>query len=147
MTDLAAPAADLAAAHALLAGNAFAGLLRITLQVDGAGLYLAAPVSGDAVGNSMLGAAHGGVLVTLLELAGECVLLGHGHGPVRVVDSTCDYLRPAVGPVLHARAQVQRVGRRVASAALVCWADDPARPVAAGRANYRLGGVDAPGRR
>lgn len=135
----------LARAGAWLAANPFAVLLGLEARVDDAGgLTCVLPMRAEVIGNFRIGAAHGGALVMLLETAGELELCARGLVCTQVIDSSVDYLRPATGAALHARAVLVRQGRRVANLRMTAWSDDPSRPVVSGQANYRLaapGGV------
>jgi uncharacterized protein (TIGR00369 family) len=46
------------------------------------------------------------------------------------------FLRPARGPLVLARADLVKVGRRAIVGTVLAWTDDPARPVAAAQGTY-----------
>lgn len=132
----------LARAGALLAANPFAVLLGLeACRGETGGIECVLPMRAHVVGNFLINAAHGGALVALLEAAGELELCARGLAYTQVIDSSVDYLRPATGAVLHARAELVRLGRRVANVRMSAWSDVPDRPVVAGQANYRLTGA------
>jgi uncharacterized protein (TIGR00369 family) len=75
---------------------------------------------------------HGGIIATLIDIAGHAALavkLGHR---VPTVDMRVDFLRPAIGSDLRAVARVLRVGRTV-GVTDVEVIDDAGRAIAAGR--------------
>ncbi len=80
-------------------------------------------------------AIHGGVLATLIDIAGHTAVAARlGHG-VPTIDLRIDYLRMAGGDVLLAEAQPLRIGRSIAVVD-ISITDDQSRLVACGRGAY-----------
>lgn len=81
------------------------------------------------------GQYHGGVIASLIDIAGDFALIAVlGHG-VPTIDLRVDYLRPAFGADLVARARVRKAGRTVAVVDVdVTHGDD--RVLAVGRGCY-----------
>lgn len=80
-------------------------------------------------------AFHGGVLATLIDIAGHMAVAARvGHG-VPTIDLRVDYLRMAAGEVLLAEARPLRLGRSIAVVDIRVL-DDQSRLVACGRGAY-----------
>ena len=48
------------------------------------------------------------------------------------------YLRPAIGPTLHARADLAAISRRSVVGTVTVWTADPAKPTAVAQGTYAL---------
>jgi uncharacterized protein (TIGR00369 family) len=81
------------------------------------------------------GQYHGGVIASLIDIAGDFALIAVlGHG-VPTINFRVDYLRPASNGDLLARARVRKAGRTVGVVDIEV--DDPGgRLVAVGRGCY-----------
>ena len=85
------------------------------------------------IGNPALPALHGGVIGAFLELAAAAHLsstLDLARAP-KPIDVNLDYLRSGRPQDTFARAEVRRLGRRVANVRAEAWQDDRAAPIAA----------------
>ena len=81
------------------------------------------------------GQYHGGVIASLIDIAGDFALIAVlGHG-VPTINFRVDYLRPAVNGDLVARARVRKAGRTIAVVD-VDVDDGGGRLVAVGRGCY-----------
>lgn len=80
------------------------------------------------------GGYHGGVIAALIDLAGHAAVATHIGRPAPTIDLRIDYLRPAPGVTLLARARVLRAGRSVARADVDVVADGVT--VAVGRGTF-----------
>lgn len=78
---------------------------------------------------------HGGVIATLIDIAGDFAVALNAGGPVPTINFRVDYLRPATGARLVASARVRRAGRSVAIVDIDV-ADAEGRIVAVGRGCY-----------
>jgi uncharacterized protein (TIGR00369 family) len=108
-------------------------------RVDGA-LECVLPFREEIVGNPILPAIHGGVIGAFLELT-AILRLADESGTDRVpkpINFAIDYLRSAGPATTRARADIFKLGRRVAVVHVVAWQDDPARPVASGNGKFLL---------
>jgi uncharacterized protein (TIGR00369 family) len=106
---------------------------------DGA-LECLLPFRQEIVGNAALPAVHGGVLGALLELTALLQLLDEsrsGRVPKPITFSV-DYLRSAGPATTRARAEIFKLGRRIANVRVVAWQDDRRRPVVAGNGKFLL---------
>lgn len=99
------------------------------------------PFAQRLIGNPFLPALHGGMVATFLEATALAVVVDAQNNPdarcgkeiPRVISTTVDYLRPAGPKDTFGRAEIIRLGTRLATVVATVWQDDPARPVA--RAN------------
>jgi uncharacterized protein (TIGR00369 family) len=106
-------------------------------RIDGA-LECVLPFREEIVGNTMLPAIHGGVIGAFLELTAILRLIDES-GTDRVpkpINFAIDYLRSAGPTTTRARADIFKLGRRLAVVHVVAWQDDPARPVASGNGKF-----------
>ena len=98
------------------------------------------PFRQEIVGNPALPAVHGGVLGAFLELTALLRLIDDS-GSVRVpkpITFGVDYLRSAGPSTTRARAEIFKLGRRIANVRVVAWQDDRNRPVVAGNGKFLL---------
>ena len=112
----------------------YARFLGVEVERRDGALECVLPFRQEIVGNPALPAVHGGVLGAFLELTALLHLLDDS-GSERVpkpITFSVDYLRSAGPATTRARAEIFKLGRRIANVHVVAWQDDPARPVAAG---------------
>lgn len=74
---------------------------------------------------------HGGIIASLIDVAGYAALAIRSDGPTPTVTLTVDYLAPAMADELLAKAQVRRLGRSLSRVDIDVLAG--ARLVAIGR--------------
>jgi uncharacterized protein (TIGR00369 family) len=118
----------------------YARFLGVTVdRVDG-GLECVLPFREELVGNVMLPAIHGGVIGAFLELTAILRLLDESgtDRQAKPINFAIDYLRSAGPATTRARADIFKLGRRVAVVHVVAWQDDRARPVASGNGKFLL---------
>ena len=118
----------------------YARFLGLRVERDAGGLVCVLPFRDAIVGNVRLPAVHGGVVGSFLELTALLGLLDQseaGRIPKPINFST-DYLRSAGPADTRGRAEIVKLGRRIANVRVVAYQEDPARPVAAGIGNFRL---------
>ena len=119
----------------------YARFLGVVLERTDGALECVLPFREDIVGNPILPAIHGGVIGAFLELTAILRLIDES-GTDRVpkpINFAIDYLRSAGPTTTRARADIFKLGRRVAVVHVVAWQDDPARPVASGNGKFLLG--------
>jgi uncharacterized protein (TIGR00369 family) len=75
---------------------------------------------------------HGGIIATLIDIAGHACLAAKLRRRMPTIDMRIDYLRPAVETDLRAVARVIRSGRTIGLCDIAVF-DDSNRQVAAGR--------------
>jgi uncharacterized protein (TIGR00369 family) len=78
---------------------------------------------------------HGGAIATLIDTAGDFALILSVGDAVPTINFRVDYLRPAIGKELRARATVRRAGRTVGVVDIEVH-DAEQRLVAVGRGCY-----------
>ena len=106
-------------------------------RIDGV-LECVLPFRQEIIGNAALPAVHGGVLGAFLELTALLRLLDDS-GSERVpkpITFSVDYLRSAGPATTRARAEIFKLGRRIANVHVVAWQDDRSKPVAAGNGKF-----------
>lgn len=81
---------------------------------------------------------HGGVIATLIDLAGHAAVAVKIGRMAPTIDLRIDYLRPADGSNLTATAKLIRAGRSVARVDIEIT-DDQGRQIAIGRGTYSTG--------
>lgn len=85
------------------------------------------PFRESLIGNPAVPALHGGTVGALLESTAIFELLWTSETIVlpKVITVTIDYLRPAGPRDIYARAEITRLGRRVATVHASAFQDDP----------------------
>jgi uncharacterized protein (TIGR00369 family) len=78
---------------------------------------------------------HGGIIASLIDIAGDYAIYSRTAGDVPTVDLRVDYLRPAKRGRLTAIGRIVKVGRRVAVADVEVR-DEQDQVVAVGRGVY-----------
>jgi len=114
--------------------------LGIRAREDNGAVITTLPESEKIIGNPVLPAIHGGVVGAFLETTAIFHLLWTGqtlHVP-KTITITVDYLRSAAVRDTYAKAQITKLGSRVANVRARAWQDDPERPVAAVNANFLI---------
>jgi uncharacterized protein (TIGR00369 family) len=118
----------------------YARFLGVELDRSSGDLELVLPFRQEIVGNASLPAVHGGVLGAFLELTALLRLIDES-GTDRVpkpITFSVDYLRSAGPTTTRARAEIFRLGRRIANVHVVAWQDQRERAVAAGNGKFLL---------
>jgi len=119
----------------------FAHWLGLRASKNAGGVLCLMPFAERLIGNPNLPALHGGMVATFLEATALAVVVDAQNNPdarcgkeiPRVISTTVDYLRPAGPKDTYGRAEIIRLGTRLATVVATAWQDDPSRPVA--RAN------------
>ena len=92
----------------------------------------------DLIGSSRTKMLHGGVIGAFMEITALAQLV-ISEGPARqprVIGATVEYMRGARNLTTYARADIKKVGRRVANVRVEAWQDQRSQPVAALRAHF-----------
>jgi uncharacterized protein (TIGR00369 family) len=116
----------------------YARFLGVAVERGDTALECVLPFREEIIGNPMLPAIHGGVIGAFLELTAILRLIDES-GTDRVpkpINFAIDYLRSAGPANTRARADIFKLGRRVAVVHVVAWQDDPKRPVAYGNGKF-----------
>ena len=126
--------------NAILARIPYARFLGLRADLAGDEMTVILPFSEHLIGNVQLPAIHGGVLGALLEitaLAQLSLTQGLARQP-RPIDVTVEYLRSGRPLDTFARAQIKRLGRRVANVQVEAWQEEPARPIASLHGHFHV---------
>lgn len=87
------------------------------------------------------GYLHGGAIAGLLEFAAFSALnaaLRDATTVIKPITLTVDYLRGGEMVHTHARAEIIRLGRRIANLEVRAWQRDETKPIALARLNFLL---------
>lgn len=119
----------------------YAQLLRLDHQPDprGGPPLLRMPAHDGVVGRP--GFLHGGAIAGLLEFAAFAALrdaLGEEETVMKPITVTVDYLRGGRLETTLARAEIIRLGRRIANLEVRAWQEDETKPIAMARLNFLL---------
>ncbi len=98
------------------------------------------PFSPRLIGNTLLPALHGGVIGAFLEMTALAQLAVTQSTPRvhKTIDVTIEYLRPGRAMATYARAELRKVGRRIANVHVEAWQEARSQPVAALRGHFML---------
>jgi uncharacterized protein (TIGR00369 family) len=130
--------------NTMLARIPYAQFLGVRAELAGDEMTLIMPFAERLVGNIKLPALHGGVVGSFLEMTAVAQLsisVGLARQP-RPIDVTVEYLRSGRPVTTFARAQIKRVGRRVANVHVEAWQEARARPIAALHGHFTLKPVE-----
>ena len=123
---------------AMLARIPYAQFLGMKIELAGDEMTAVLPFGDHLVGNPTLPAIHGGVLGAFMEMTALAQLLlteGQARQP-RVIDVSIEYLRSGRPLTTFARAEIKKVGRRIANVHVEAWQDRRAAPIAALRGHF-----------
>jgi len=115
--------------------------IRVVGEQDGVPL-LVMPFSEGLT--NLQGGLHGGAVSGLLEIAAIAAIdatLDNGEQARAIfkpITVTVDFMRPGQPADVYARAEVVRVGARIANVCASAWQDDPERLIAAARMNLAI---------
>jgi uncharacterized protein (TIGR00369 family) len=126
------------AVDALLARIPYAQFLGLRIELAGDEMTAILPFGHHLIGNPTLPAIHGGVLGAFMEMTALAQLLvteGQARQP-RVIDVSIEYLRSGRPLTTYARAEIKKVGRRIANVHVEAWQDQRAAPIAALRGHF-----------
>ena len=120
--------------------------LGMSAELAGDEMTAVLPFAPHLVGNTHLPALHGGVLGAFLEMTALCQLAVREpqRRQPRTIDVTIEYLRPGRALTTYARADVRKIGRRIANVHVEAWQESRASPVAALRGHFMLSVDEVP---
>ncbi len=131
--------------HALLARIPYARFLGMRAELAGDEMTAVLPFSNHLIGNPTLPALHGGVLGAFMELTALAQLaIAQESSNERMarqpkpIDVTVEYLRSGRPVDTFARAQITRMGRRIANVRVEAWQSTRAAPIAALHGHFLL---------
>ena len=126
--------------QAMLDGSPFIRLLgmqAVSLDRERQQVTIAMKLAADFERHPGTGQFHGGVIASLIDVAGDFALVILVGGGVPTINLRVDYLRPAGGAGLTATASVRRAGRTI-GVVDIDVTDDAGRLVAVGRGCYGM---------
>ena len=126
--------------QAMLDGSPFIRLLgmrAVSLDRERQQVVIAMPLAADYERHPGTGQFHGGVIASLIDVAGDFALVILVGGGVPTINLRVDYLRPAGGGGLSATATVRRAGRTI-GVVDIDVTDAAGRLVAVGRGCYGM---------
>ncbi len=131
----------------LLAEVPYMRFLGMTADLAGDEMTATLPFSQRLVGNPILPALHGGVIGAFMEMTALCqlTLIEPLRRQPRTIDVTVEYLRSGRPLTTHARADVRKVGRRIANVHVEAWQEARSQPIAALRGHFMLSPIDGEG--
>jgi uncharacterized protein (TIGR00369 family) len=96
------------------------------------------PFAEHLIGNPMLPALHGGVIGGFMELTAviQLSIVQPQAKLPKPIDVTVEYLRSGRPVTTYARADVKKVGRRIANVHVEAWQDTRSNPIAALRGHF-----------
>lgn len=124
----------------LLASNSYIEHLGLNYELRDDKIIAILPFHNDLIGNPMIPAIHGGVIAACMELVAIAQLL-HGanlKNLPKTVNSSIDYLRYGKPQILYAKANIIKLGRRVANLEAIAWQEDENKPIAKLHGNFLL---------
>ncbi len=125
---------------AMLAAVPYLQFLGVRAELAGDEMTAILPFAPHLVGNVVLPALHGGVLGAFMEMTAliQLGVIEPQRRQPRTIDVTIEYLRPGRALTTFARAEVMKIGRRIANVHVEAWQEARAAPVAALRGHFML---------
>jgi uncharacterized protein (TIGR00369 family) len=129
---------------AMLEAIPYMRFLGMRAELAGDEMTAILPFAPHLIGNQMLPALHGGVIGAFLEATAICQLgvREPQRRLPRTIDVTIEYLRPGRAFTTYARAEVIKLGRRVANVHVEAWQETRASPVSALRGHFMLSSAE-----
>jgi acyl-coenzyme A thioesterase PaaI-like protein len=118
----------------------YARFIGLRAETDGDALVCLLPFADSIVGNARLPAVHGGVIGSFLEMTALLTLIDRGEQArvPKTISFSTDYLRSAGPHDTRGRAEIVKLGRRIANVRVLAYQGDPEKPVAAGIGKFLL---------
>jgi uncharacterized protein (TIGR00369 family) len=128
------------ALQAFMERTPYVRFLGFKAELAGDELTAILPFAEHLVGNTYIPALHGGVIGAFLEMTALAQLfIVQPPGPrPKTIDVTIEYLKPGRAQTSYARAEVRKIGRRIANVHVDAWQEDPTQPFAALRGHFLL---------
>lgn len=131
---------------ALVGAIPYARFLNVAVELRGDELTLVLPYRDSLIGNPILPALHGGVVGAFMELtavASLSVAQRQTRLP-KTIDINIDYLRSGRPVDTFARAQVTKLGRRIANVRVDAWQYERAEPIASLHGHFLVTPAELP---
>lgn len=126
--------------NAFLSQTPYVRFLGMRAELAGDEMTAVLPFADKLIGNVKWQALHGGVLGAFMEMTAMAQLALASETPrlPKPVDVTIEYLKTGRPQTTFARAELRKVGRRIANVHVEAWQDLRAEPVAALRGHFLL---------
>jgi uncharacterized protein (TIGR00369 family) len=126
--------------QAFLDRTPYARFLGVRAELAGDEMTAILPFDDKLIGNAKWQALHGGVLGAFMEMTALAQLALSEELPrlPKPVDVTIEYLKTGRPLVTYARAELRKVGRRIANVHVEAWQEKRSEPVAALRGHFLL---------
>ena len=136
--------------HQIIGRIPYARFLGFRMELAGDEMTAILPYADSLIGNPGVPALHGGVIGAFLEITALAQLSiaqlaissrAESSGPARQprpIGVTVDYLRSGRPVDTFARAEVKRMGRRIANVHVEAWQDARSAPIAALNGRFLL---------
>jgi uncharacterized protein (TIGR00369 family) len=120
----------------------YARFLGMRVDIEGDEITGVLPFAQHLIGNPVLPALHGGVIGAFMEMTAiaRMTLAQPDRRIPKTIDITIEYLRPGRPMDTYARADLRKVGRRVANIHVEAWQDRRDQPIAFLRGHFLLPG-------
>lgn len=118
--------------NALIGAIPYARYLGVKAELAGDEMTAILPYADKLIGNPTLPALHGGVLGAFMEMTAvaQIALLKKAARQPRTIGVTVEYLRSGRPVATFARAQIKRLGRRIANVEVEAWQETRSAPIA-----------------
>ena len=125
---------------AFLARTPYARFLGMRAELEGDEMTAVLPFDDKLIGNVKWQALHGGVLGAFMEMTAlaQLALAGDIKHLPKPIDVTIEYLKTGRPLTTYARADLRKVGRRIANVHVEAWQEQRGEPVAALRGHFLL---------
>lgn len=126
--------------NAFLAQTPYVRFLGMRAELAGDEMTAVLPFADKLIGNVKWQALHGGVLGAFMEMTAmaQLALASEATRLPKPIDVTIEYLKTGRPQTTFARAELRKVGRRIANVHVEAWQDLRAEPVAALRGHFLL---------
>ena len=123
-----------------LSRTPYVRFLGMSAKIIDDGMIAVLPFAPHLVGAPALPVIHGGVLGAFMEMTAIAQLSVMQATPrlPKTIDVTVEYLRSGRALTTWAKADVRKIGRRIANVHVEAWQDDPAQPIAALRGHFLM---------
>lgn len=126
--------------NAFLARTPYARFLGMRAELAGDEMTAILPFQDMLIGNTTIPALHGGVLGAFMEMAAlaQLAISEEVARLPKTIDVTVEFLRTGRPLQTYARADLRKVGRRIANVHVEAWQDQRGEPIAALRGHFLL---------
>ena len=126
--------------NAFLARTPYVQFLGMRAELAGDEMTAILPFQDKLIGNTAIPALHGGMLGAFMEMTAlaQLAISEEVERLPKTIDVTVEFLRTGRPLTTYARADLRKVGRRIANVHVEAWQDERREPVAALRGHFLL---------